>query len=64
MNPAAFVLVITLIRSGGEVHEFVKPPPHQTIAECTRAGEANKSLYLRVEHVMPHNFSYRCEVQQ
>lgn len=56
-----FLLIITLISPAGEVHEFVKLPPHATIAECTRTGEANKALFLRVEHVLPRNFSYRCD---
>jgi hypothetical protein len=58
---STFLLIITLITPGGAVHEFVKLPPHATISECTRTGEANKALYLRVEHVLPRNFSYRCD---
>ncbi len=56
----SFLLIITLITGAGEVHEFVQLPPRATIAECTRTGEANRALYLRVEHLMPRNFAYRC----
>lgn len=58
-----FLLIITLTSQAGAIHEYVKLPPHATVTECTRTGEANKALFLRVEHVLPRNFSYRCQPQ-